>query len=468
MLFNTFSFWMFLALVLLVFYAVPFRWGRYVLLVGSYWFYMAWDWRFGGLLAFVTLVNYLVGARLPKATPRRKTVLMWVAVGGTLGVLGFFKYYDFFASSAALLFGLPEDSWQLRIILPVGISFFTFQGLSYTIDISRGTLKPAESIVDFALYVAFFPQLVAGPIVRASHFLPQIGAWHKPSERALSEGIGLILLGLVKKLVFADQFAAVADQYFFDISAHPGMLSAWTGVLAFGMQIYFDFSGYTDIARGLGRLLGFHFPLNFARPYLALDMRDFWHRWHISLSTWLRDYLYIPLGGNRKGPVRTYINLMLTMLLGGLWHGASWTFVVWGGYHGILLAVDRFLRKISGKKAPFWTRNISARLLAGIGTFTLAHIGWVFFRARSFPDAAQVLGSMMGSEGLGLSLFMRGHWILFGVAFAGMILQERRKVFETLVTAPDLARAVAIVAALYILIFFSYTDTAIPFVYFQF
>ncbi len=468
MLFNTFSFWIFFALVLALFYAVPFRYGRYVLLAGSYWFYMAWDWRFGGLLAFVTLANYLAGAWIPSSSPRRRKVLLWASIGSTLGVLGFFKYYDFFAASAALLLGLPEDAWQLQVILPVGISFFTFQGLSYTIDVSRGTLRPARSFVDFALFVAFFPQLVAGPIVRASYFLPQVDAWRKPSEANLSEGIGLILLGLVKKMVFADQFATVADQYFSGFGGHSGAIAAWTGVVAFGMQIYFDFSGYTDIARGCGRVLGFHFPLNFARPYMAVDIREFWHRWHISLSTWLRDYLYIPLGGNRKGQLRTYVNLMLTMLLGGLWHGASWTFVVWGGYHGLLLAVDRLIRRLSGKGGPFWMGSAPARLASGGMTFILVSIGWVFFRAQTFGDAARILQAMSGTDGMGTSLFLRGHWLLLAAAFSGMVVQERWNVFERLLVAPDWVRGILIAAALYSLIFFSYTERAIPFVYFQF
>ncbi len=468
MLFNTFSFWIFLTVVLALFYAVPFRYGRYVLLVASYWFYMAWDWRFGGLLAFVTAVNYLAGALLPSASERRRRFILWVSLGSTLGVLGFFKYYDFFAASLAALLGIPADAWQLRIILPVGISFFTFQGLSYTIDISRGTLRPAHSWVDFALYVAFFPQLVAGPIVRASYFLPQLDAWRRPSQGELSEGIGLILLGLVKKMVFADQFAAIAEVYFGGLGANPGGLAAWTGVVAFGMQIYFDFAGYTDIARGCGRVLGFHFSVNFARPYLATDIQDFWHRWHISLSTWLRDYLYIPLGGNRAGRVRTYINLMLTMLLGGLWHGASWTFVVWGGYHGLLLAVDRMIRSAYGKAEPFWMRGPSLRWAARIVTFVLVSIGWVFFRAETFTDAAQVLKAMSWVQGSGDSLFLTGHWVLLGFAVVGMIVQERWKIFERLLEAPDWVRGLAIAAALYSLVLFSYTATSIPFVYFQF
>lgn len=468
MLFTTWGFWGFFILVLVGFYVLPLRHGKLFLLAMSYWFYMAWDWRFGGLLLFVTATNYVAAKRIPVSSERRRRWLLRGAVGGTLAVLGFFKYYDFFAASLAALLGLPDESWQLRIILPVGISFFTFQGLSYTVDVARGDMPPARSFVDFSLYLAFFPQLVAGPIVRASDFLPQLESWRRPAQAELSEGTGLVLLGLVKKMVFADQFAVVANAYFGALAENPGAAAAWTGVVAFAMQIYFDFAGYTDIARGCGLLLGFRFNLNFKRPYLAMDMREFWHRWHISLSTWLRDYLYIPLGGSRIGRVRTYTNLMLTMLLGGLWHGASWTFVVWGGYHGALLALDRLVRPQGGEGSPFWRRTLALRTVARVGTFALACVGWVFFRAQTFGEAARVLRAMVGCEGRGLIGFEVGHWVLLACAFGGMWLQERWQCFDRLLGAPDWLRGLAVTLALYALVLFSFTEKAIPFVYFQF
>ena len=232
----------------------------------------------------------------------------------------------------------------LNIVLPLGISFHTFQSMSYVVDVYRGEQEAVRNPIDYALFICFFPQLVAGPIVRARNFFHDLHFWQPPSSDDVSRGLLLLALGLTKKMAFADQFAKVANDYFQNVSGNPGMLTAWSGVVAFGLQIYFDFSGYTDMAIGMAKLLGFHFPVNFRRPYLASSITDFWRRWHISLSTWLRDYLYIPLGGNRHGRWMTYRNLMLTMLLGGLWHGASWNFVIWGGYHGALLSIERILR----------------------------------------------------------------------------------------------------------------------------
>lgn len=466
--FATWYFWLFFLVVVLGFRCLPFRVGKLFLLVASYWFYMSWDWRFGGLLLFVTAVNFVASRRIPNASNRSRKIWLWGSVGGSLAVLGFFKYYDFFAGSLAGFAGLPVEAWQLKVILPVGISFYTFQGLSYTIDVARGTMPPARSFTDFALYVAFFPQLVAGPIVRASDFLPQLDNWRRPTQEELSEGIGLVLLGLVKKMVFADQFAVVANAYFGNLPLHAGVASAWTGVVAFSMQIYFDFAGYTDIARGCGLLLGFRFNLNFARPYLAVDMREFWHRWHISLSTWLRDYLYIPLGGSRIGRVRTYVNLMLTMLLGGLWHGASWTFVAWGGYHGALLAIDRLVRPSGGEGVPFWAKSVAGRWCGRGLTFLLACVGWVFFRAQTFGDASRILREMVRFSTLGDFGFARGHWVLLGCAFGGMWVQERWRWFDRMLAAPDWVRGLLLTASLYVLILFSFTEKAIPFVYFQF
>src|SRR5260370_11323026 len=234
--------------------------------------------------------------------------------------------------------GKPANSFWLDIVLPLGISFHTFQSMSYVVDVYRGEQTAVRNPIDYALFICFFPQLVAGPIVRARTFFYDLLNWRPPSPQDISSGLLLLTLGLSKKMAFADQFAKVANSYFKDVAGNAGMLTAWSGVIAFGLQIYFDFSGYTDMAIGMAKLFGFHFPINFRRPYLAASVTDFWHRWHISLSTWLRDYLYIPLGGNRHGRLMAYRNLMITMLLGWLWHGASWNFVLWGGYHGSLLS----------------------------------------------------------------------------------------------------------------------------------
>ena len=331
MLFNSLEFWIFFSLVLLFSRLLPRRPRNLLLLGASYLFYMWWDARFIVLIVASTLVDFLVGRSLHNARGRSRWWLLIASLAANLGLLGFFKYYNFLAGSLAGLLGISARTLHLDIILPVGISFYTFQSMSYTIDIYRGKLEPVKRLTDFALYVAFFPQLVAGPIVRAREFFPQLFQWRPPSHERTEKGISLILVGLVKKMVLADNFSRISDLYFGDVAAHPGAWAAWSATFAFAMQIFFDFSGYTDIARGCGRLLGYEFPVNFRRPYLAGSITEFWRRWHISLSSWLRDYLYIPLGGNRRGSWTTYENLMVTMLLGGLWPGASWNFVLWGG-----------------------------------------------------------------------------------------------------------------------------------------
>ena len=345
MLFNTTHFFLFLAVVLVLFYSSPRVLRRYILLFASYFFYGSWNVKFIPLLLTLTAIDYTAGMwieRTPQG-PRRKGLLI-LSLSANLGFLGFFKYYNFLAYNLCLLLGKPTRSFFWDIVLPLGISFHTFQSMSYVVDVYRGQQKAVRDPIDYALYICFFPQLVAGPIVRAHDFFRDLLDWHPPTGDDVSQGLLLVFFGLTKKMAFADQFAKVANDYFAHVAAYPGWHAAWSGVIAFGMQIYFDFSGYTDMAIGMAKLLGFHFPVNFRRPYLAGSITDFWRRWHISLSSWLRDYLYISLGGNRKGHWMTYRNLMITMLLGGLWHGASWNFLIWGGYHGGLLAVERVFR----------------------------------------------------------------------------------------------------------------------------
>src|SRR5690242_14629128 len=318
MLFHTVNFFLFLAVVLAAFYAGPVRTRRLVLLAASYFFYMSWNAKFIVLIWVLTAIDYTAAiwmVRFAKG-PRRRAWLI-VSLAANLGFLGFFKYFNFLAGNVAMLLGRPAGPFALDIILPMGISFHTFQSMSYVIDVYRGEQEPVRNVLDYALYIAFFPQLVAGPIVRARDFFADLYHWRAPSSKEWLRGILLVVFGLVKKVVVADQFAHVADLYFRDPVVHPGALAAWSGVVAFSIQIYFDFSGYTDMAIGLAQLFGFHFPDNFRRPYLASSITEFWRRWHISLSTWLRDYLYVPLGGNRRGLAQTYRNLMLTMLLGG-------------------------------------------------------------------------------------------------------------------------------------------------------
>ncbi|MBP7828567.1 MAG: MBOAT family protein [Kiritimatiellae bacterium] len=396
MLFNSYEFlFLFLPLVLLGYYALVPRRARLLLLtLASYFFYGWWDYRFCSLMLISTLIDYAAGKGIGgSADPRIRRRWMIASIVSNLSLLGFFKYYDLAArtvNQALSFFGAPDPLLPLlHIILPVGISFYTFQSMSYSIDIYLGAARPARSFVDFACFVALYPQLIAGPIVRYRDLAEQlIERSHTVAKFAL--GITFFVLGLAKKVILADGVAPLVGPAF--EAAAPGLFTAWTGLLAYTMQIYFDFSGYSDMAVGLGLMLGFRMPQNFDSPYKAVSITDFWRRWHITLSSWLRDYLYIPLGGNRLGPVRTYFNLFLTMLLGGLWHGANWTFVLWGAYHGILLAIER----AAGKKGLLAWAPAAAQQLV---TFGLAMFGWVLFRAATPGQVRTMFRGLFGANG---------------------------------------------------------------------
>lgn len=374
------------------------------LLGASYFFYGWWDWRFLGLLFVSTLINYLAGLALARSErPGFRKFIVGVAVVAGLSILGFFKYYGFFLTSLSVLLetaGLTRDLPFMQVILPVGISFFTFQGISYVVDVYRRHVPAERSLPNVMLYISFFPQLVAGPIVRAADFLPQL---HRPASltRAhIGVGVVLILSGLLKKMVVANYLATeLVDPVFFDPAA-VGALDLLVGVYGYAIQIYCDFSGYSDIAIGIAALLGYRFLENFDQPYRASSLQDFWRRWHISLSTWLRDYLYVPLGGNRHGEAKTYRNLFLTMFLGGIWHGAAWTFVFWGAFHGTMLAVERYARRQIEFFAPVGTApggimsalgNGAQHLVGIVWTFHLVCFAWIFFRADSFATAGSYL-----------------------------------------------------------------------------
>jgi len=463
MLFNTTHFFLFLAVVLALFYASPRALRKYILLAASYFFYGSWNYRFIPLLLTLTVIDYTAGIGLEKIPPgpRRKAVLI-LSLCANLGFLGFFKFYNFLGSNLAWVLDKRADAFYLNIVLPLGISFHTFQSMSYVVDVYRGEQQAVHNPIDYALFICFFPQLVAGPIVRARNFFNDLWHWQPPSSADVSRGILLMALGLTKKMAFADQFAKVANDYFKNVSGNPGGLTAWSGVVAFGMQIYFDFSGYTDMAIGMAKLLGFHFPVNFRRPYLAASITDFWRRWHISLSTWLRDYLYIPLGGNREGRWMTYRNLMLTMLLGGLWHGASWNFVIWGGYHGALLSLERVFRGNRPVREDWnWLYPLKA-----IATFALVMIGWVFFRAADLPQSLQILRQMF--RGHGHLLLAAWHIELITVALVLALVEERFEFFERILKAPMLAYASALALMFFCIEVFGVIDASIPFVYFQF
>jgi alginate O-acetyltransferase complex protein AlgI len=386
LLFPTVTFAVFFAIVLPVSWALMRhqRAWRVWILLASYVFYAWWDWRFIVLLAASTVVNHVLAVAIhrSRAVASRKSFLA-LAVAFDLGLLGYFKYANFFLSTADNLLG---TSWIAHVVLPVGISFYTFMAISYVVDTYRGELVPA-SFARFAVFQAFFPHLVAGPIVRASELLPQLESPRDPRRVNVSRAFVLIVSGLFLKVVIANHLAThIVDDVFAAPNRHSS-LEVLVGVYGYAVQIFADFCGYTNIAIGVALLLGFEFPQNFASPYTAVTLQDFWRRWHMTLSRWLRDYLYIPLGGNRKGRLMTYRNLMLTMLLGGLWHGAAWTFVVWGGIHGVVLCLER----ATGWQPSKWV----GRLI----TFHVVCFAWIFFRADSFARAGDVIARLFTAWG---------------------------------------------------------------------
>ncbi|WP_285905637.1 MBOAT family O-acyltransferase [Pseudodesulfovibrio pelocollis] len=391
MIFSQIEFFIFFAVVLAGLWgARTNRAGKLWLLAASYYFYAYWDWRFLSLILLSTVVDYCVGLGLKdEQRARRRRALLIVSLCVNLGLLGFFKYFNFFIDSAKpIVEAVGLHAGSLDILLPVGISFYTFQTLSYTIDVYRRKMDAHEDFFDFALFVAFFPQLVAGPIVRAAHFLPQLAHRQPLTAANFYQGFQLFTYGLFKKVFVADRLAMFSDHVFANAGAYDST-TTWLGALAYSMQIYFDFSGYSDMAIGVACIMGYSLGENFNFPYLAKSPREFWHRWHISLSTWVRDYIYIPLGGSRGGGWRTFVNGMTAMILCGLWHGAAWTFVAWGALHGLALALNRVGAAFVGDR-----RVPGAGLLGWAATMFFVVQGWVLFRSESFEHAALMFRQM--------------------------------------------------------------------------
>ena len=401
MLFNSYQFFIFLFIVLIT-SAILRKFSKksevWFLVFASAYFYGQWNWTYLLLIYITIITDYLLGLKCYSSSNPRKYLNISLIVN--LGILGFFKYANFLIETSNSLISHAGYNYQIQffeILLPVGISFYTFQSLSYTIDVYRGDLKPRKKLIDYALFVSFFPQLVAGPIVRASEFFEQLDKKRCFSFAMAQSGVLLIMLGLVKKVVFADNLSTFVDPIFDHPQKASGLMTL-LGVYAFAFQIYFDFSGYTDIAIGVAKLLGFTFPKNFNHPYVSLSIQDFWRRWHMTLSRWLRDYLYIGLGGNRRGSWITMRNLFLTMFLGGLWHGASWNFAVWGILHGVYLAFERLVDYYNFFK---WNlKNKIIRFFKWLLIFNMVCFAWIFFRSQAFSDSWIIINNIISMKGV--------------------------------------------------------------------
>ncbi len=473
MVFNSLTFVLFFAIVLLL-HNLPFPWSvkKFNLLIASYLFYAAWNPPFILLLWASTVVDWLVARQINvQLTPLRRKAWLVISLVVNLGFLGFFKYGKFLLDNWQALMATVGVRYQppaWNILLPVGISFYTFHSMSYTLDVYWKRVAPIPKLFDFALFVTFFTQLVAGPILRTADLVPQFQRPHTATRDQLCWGLALMTLGLFEKVVLADGALAPTADAVYAANEAVGCLDGWLGTLAFSGQIFCDFAGYSTIAIGAAMCLGFNIPNNFRGPYAAIGFSDFWQRWHISLSTWLRDYLYIPLGGNRKGEARTYANLMTTMLLGGFWHGANWTFVVWGGLHGLYLAAERWLKE----RTATWLlpTGVAFKLLLALITYTLVNVTWVFFRAKTFPAAASMLAAMFGMHAHTTAIVPTVHILETVLCTSGLLsvqwYMRERSIEEVVTRAPWglVAGAWATMALAVILA----QGTGDAFIYFQF
>lgn len=473
MLFQHSEFILFLLVVFAVFLLL--RGGRsrgMLLLVSSYGFYAAWEVSYLALIAFSTIVDFTVGRCLGRTKePSRRRALLIVSVIANLGLLATFKYALFLTSSTSWLLGLVGVGLEIpspSFLLPVGISFYTFQSMSYTFDVYRRKIEPVKSLGQFALYIAFFPQLVAGPIVRASQMLPQLVDLKPARWTHVEAAIRRFLRGLVKKVVIADTLAVFVDALF----AQPEMLTtveAWAAAFAFAVQIYCDFSGYTDMAIAVAMLFGIRLPENFDRPYSSSSVQEFWRRWHMTLSAWLRDYLYVPLGGSWHGKWRLALSLGATMLLGGLWHGAAWTFVLWGAYHAVLLGLHRAWAAGPGKVE--WVSDGFGTTLGTAArraiTLILVTAGWAIFRAESFEDLGRVLIAMVGGGAPDGVQLLLGPMLLSTAVILWQQRSERIDVDQWLDRRGPLVRALFLVTLVLFAVIFG-SRRVEPFIYFQF
>ena len=479
MLFNSLPFLLFLPIVFALYWLLAkgkLRLQNLLLLIASYVFYGWWDWRFLSLIFLSTLVDYISALKIYRASAtKERKVWLWVSLLFNLGMLGFFKYYNFFAESWAEAFsylGFAVHPWTLNVILPVGISFYTFQTMSYSIDIYKNKLIPTKDFIGFAAFVSFFPQLVAGPIERASHLLPQILQKRKFTFEQGTRGIQLILWGFFKKVVIADSMAPIVDQVYGSYSEYSGF-ALGLATLAFSIQIFCDFSGYSDIAIGIAKLFGIELMNNFEYPYLARNIGEFWRKWHISLSTWFRDYVYIPMGGSRVNRKRAIFNVFIVFLVSGLWHGANWTFVAWGGIHAALF-IPVFLLGKNKKYSQYAVK--SNKFLPAfkdvvniLFTFSMVTVAWIFFRADTVSGAVLILKKiLMITQGRGLN-FLNNELIEFSMAFGLFFLLGLLFLYEKTGMINFRVRhlfLVSIILLIFIPLFGKFQEQS--FIYFQF
>lgn len=464
MLFNSFQFLVFFPIVYLLYLFLNHQWQNRLLIVASCLFYAAWNWKFLGVMFTSITVDFMCARYIDKSRdPLARKLLLFVSIAVNLSILGFFKYSNFFLINLENLLSMLHLHMvygPMEIMLPLGISFYTFEAISYVVDVYRRVVKPAERYTDYVLFVIYFPHLIAGPIMRAKQFLPQISNPRRVTAALFYEGSYLFFWGLFEKMFVADNLAAVVNPVFMNNGPYRGE-DILLALYAFAFQIFCDFDGYSNMARGLGKCMGFDISLNFNLPYFSNSFREFWHRWHMTLSTWLRDYLYIPLGGSKKGALRMYAAIATTMLLGGLWHGASWTFVLWGGYQAVLLIIERMLEKKSVKGKPYsFIRNIIC--------FHLIILGWLFFRAQSFEQISQMIRALL----FNFHPFVnRSSWMQLGMLLFPLLViqiwQFKSKDLMVLYNQGWLLKTVIYAAMTYLLIGWGVMQ-AQEFIYFQF
>ena len=469
MLFNSYIFWLFFCFVFSIYWLVPKKFQNTVLLISSYCFYGLWDWRFLSLIMISTLVDFIVAKKIVEI-PIKKGFYLLFSIIINLGILGIFKYLGFFIEQFNALFlvlGLGSLLPTIELIIPVGISFYTFQTLSYTIDVYRNNSKPIPNLLDFALYVSFFPQLVAGPIERSYRLLPQIIKPRVYHEANFQEGFYYIVYGLFLKVVLADNMAFIVDAIYSQSPLEVSGVDILVSTYAFAFQIYGDFSGYSFIAIGLGKLFGINLMMNFKKPYLSQNPSEFWQRWHISLSTRLRDYLYIPLGGNRSGPFLTYRNLFLTMLIGGLWHGVGWTYIVWGVFHGIILILFRLIKFDLNISLNKYAEKLLS-VIKMIFMFHLICLGWVFFRSENIEYAMSAIIQVFYNFNLsGQSFSIVGLIIFFTLPIFIYELWDEKRNLKIFNERPTISLVLIINYCLFMILVFP-APTHQEFIYFQF